>query len=930
MGTEVYVGRSSELSMFARLLDDVTAGRGGAVLVEGEAGIGKSALITAGLRTARTRGCTVAWGAGDQLNGRFPLRVMLDVLGIESRSTDPRRARIAAVLRGEAGDLAWVGDPTEALTEALLDLVERLCADAPLVLVVDDLHWVDDASLLMVRRLVRLVEQLPLLVVTATRAVPDRAELDLLRKDLTTHGQQITLAPLPEPEVTRLVTVLLDADPGPELLGQAATASGNPLLIREIVDALRHTGGHLDPHRPLPTSLAAAVSRRLSFLSPTASEALRVATLLGTRFAVTDLCAVLGRSPVDLIAPLEDAMVAGVVVSGGDDRLEFRHPLVREALYESMPGAVRAGLHRQAARALAEAGGSVRAVAEQLLAGRSVADEWTTGWLEQYAPSLVNQALEVAVDLLRLGLEHVGLDSPRGESLATALARSLFRIAKIAKGDDVETYARQVLDRTADPDRAAEMRDILANTLSRNGPQGLEFTDAGLRDERISDRWRARLLSTRAMLLLNQRGQLDDAEAAAREALRLGRLVGDRYAAGSALLWLGGISAHRGNFVQLLDWLDSGLAEIGDEPECLHIRLLLLYNRVHTLDRFDRLVEAEVALRAVRELAERTGGGTLRRLGQVSGGFYYTIGRWDDALAEIGAVTDPIRTLDLAMHLFGHGALIAAHRDERAAAEAQLDHLDPLPLDSPMVRNNMSPVLAARALLAERDGRLDEAVATLAVMVQPEYSVMDDRFLLLPDLVRLALAVGDRNLAETAAQTCATDAATVPAPGPEIAAGRCRGLLAADPEPLLVAAAHYRDAGRQSLLGQAWEDAAAALAQQGRTAEARTALDNAMRVYTELEATWDVRRAEARLRSYGIRRGVRGPRRRPQQGWAALSPTELTVARLVAQGRSNPDIAAELLLSRRTVQSHVSHILSKLGARSRVEIARQALEHSAV
>jgi DNA-binding CsgD family transcriptional regulator len=100
-----------------------------------------------------------------------------------------------------------------------------------------------------------------------------------------------------------------------------------------------------------------------------------------------------------------------------------------------------------------------------------------------------------------------------------------------------------------------------------------------------------------------------------------------------------------------------------------------------------------------------------------------------------------------------------------------------------------------------------------------------------------------------------------------------------------------------------------------------------LEIYTGLGAHWDVRRAETRLRRLGIRRGQRGSRQRPSTGWAALTPTELTVARLVASGLSNPDIAARLFLSRRTVQSHVSHILRKLGAHTRVDITREVLRH---
>jgi DNA-binding NarL/FixJ family response regulator len=117
------------------------------------------------------------------------------------------------------------------------------------------------------------------------------------------------------------------------------------------------------------------------------------------------------------------------------------------------------------------------------------------------------------------------------------------------------------------------------------------------------------------------------------------------------------------------------------------------------------------------------------------------------------------------------------------------------------------------------------------------------------------------------------------------------------------------------------------LARGGDTNAARAALTEAIRAYLGLGAAWDVRRADARLREYGIRRGPRIVRRRPTNGWEALTPTEARVAALVAQGRSNPDIAAEMLLSRRTVQTHVSNILAKLGYNSRIDIAREAARH---
>jgi DNA-binding CsgD family transcriptional regulator len=200
----------------------------------------------------------------------------------------------------------------------------------------------------------------------------------------------------------------------------------------------------------------------------------------------------------------------------------------------------------------------------------------------------------------------------------------------------------------------------------------------------------------------------------------------------------------------------------------------------------------------------------------------------------------------------------------------------------------------------------------------------------MPTIVRLALAVGDDQTARLAAQACAAEAAAETRPARAAAASlRCQGLLTSDPDPLREAVAHYRMAGPPVELPAALEDLAAVLAKHGRDDEVRVTLKEAVSLYEGFGAHWDILRAGPRLRRYGIRR-VSGPHRRhPASGWEALTPTEIRVAYLVADGRSNPDIAGELFLSRNTVQTHVSHILAKLGARSRAEIMREALLHPA-
>ena len=197
----------------------------------------------------------------------------------------------------------------------------------------------------------------------------------------------------------------------------------------------------------------------------------------------------------------------------------------------------------------------------------------------------------------------------------------------------------------------------------------------------------------------------------------------------------------------------------------------------------------------------------------------------------------------------------------------------------------------------------------------------------LPDLVRLALAAGDRQMAQVAAQACQAEAAAETQPARAAAASlRCRGLLRSDPGPLRNAVAHYRSAGPAVELPAALEDLAVVLAERGRRDEARVTLHEAVGLYDGLQAAWDIRRADSRLRPYGIRRGVRSRRGpRATSGWEALTPTEVRIAAMVAEGAATPDIARGMFLSRRTVQTHISHILTKLGARGRVDIVREAL-----
>ena len=223
----------------------------------------------------------------------------------------------------------------------------------------------------------------------------------------------VTLGPLPETDVAALVTAMVGAPPGDGLRQLTAQAAGNPLYVRELVDALvRERALEIRPiaevaaaREQLPASLAAVLNDRLSVVSAETAQMLRTAALLGGRFTVTDLAVVLRRPASDLAAGLQEAVAAGILAGSGAE-LAFRHQLIRQALYESMPAALRTALHAEAARELAATGADALSVAQQLSAARRPGEGWARVWLIQAAPALTTRAPQLAAELLRRELER--------------------------------------------------------------------------------------------------------------------------------------------------------------------------------------------------------------------------------------------------------------------------------------------------------------------------------------------------------------------------------------------------------------------------------------------------------------------------------------------------------------------------------------------
>ena len=951
--SDLVTGRDQELALLAGLVQDVIAGYGACVLVDGEAGVGKSALLAAAVAGADVAGCQVLRSNGDPLRKLLPLRILFDCLGVHRLPHDPHRAALADLLRGEWSGGADVlsGDRVAEAVERVAVLIERLCVTSPVILVLDDLQWADDPTLSVCEQLARMVHQLPLLVLMACRPVPRRASLRRLQRDLAggvagDRGYLRHIGPLDPDAVVAMADGMLHARSGPRLRTLLGQAAGNPLYVREMVDSLRreqviHVADGVveadeQAERVIPESLAAAIDGRLDYLSQTAQDVLRMATLLGAVFSASDLAVVLDRRPTELLPAIEEAIAAEVLVES-DMLLAFRHGLIHLACYEQIPKPMRVPLHRQAARALAASGAELAKVAAQVVPSAELMDVWLLTWLDDNIEALTVQAPQMAVDLLERAVHGTTAGSSRHDRLVAGLVRAMLRLGR---NEDATRIADHLLSTVADPERAAEMSWMVGLASLRRGmlDEGLRAADRALGTLRHDSPWRPRLRVAAAALDAAS-GRLDRAETTLREVTeQLDGMALDpadrRFVAGYCLHVWSLVEAYRGDSERVVDLIGRGLAALGTDPGHDDLRLAMRFNRLLSLQHLDRLSDSEMLAGVMRDI-EQSGSVLGSVMHAMVAELYVRSGRWSEAVTEIESA-DISPDNEMAMLLCGGiSAYIATHRGDWPAAHRYLDTVHGLAIDNVAARNNAGYLLMARAMAAEHAGQHRAALEVLAPTLAGEDAVgLRLRHLWLPEIVRLGQSAGDEDVVRRAVDAAERELAVEASPAKKWSLDRCHAMADGDPGPLCAAADYYLSVRQPMEAARSLEDAAVLFAAGGTTdtadtTAARTAFGQAIDIYGELGAEWDIHRIDARLRQFGVRRGRRGPRQRPTAGWQSLTPTELKVAELVARGWSNPDIANDLYLSRRTVKTHVSHILLKINARSRSEIASEVARHEA-
>ncbi|WP_186762729.1 ATP-binding protein [Lentzea tibetensis] len=914
------VGRDRELAELRAGLVAAAGGSGRLVLVGGDAGIGKTRLAVAATAMAAEYGVPVARGQAVDDPGMPPLwpwrRLARDVAALHRVLTDtrfdPADAEGSATAR-----FAMLADATDALVAA--------AASTGLLVVLEDMHWADRTSLRLLAHVASELDTARILVVATYRdadgAFAD-ALPDLVRAPAT---RTVRLAGLTREDVAgwvRRTTSVADPD---ELATRLTDGTGgNPLYVRMLLDRITDSGevtGHPELHR--------LMLARLDGLSLRARDVLDAASVLGERIEPALLAAVTGEEPAALL----DEAVAARALQVDGDVLAFTHALVRDAAYQELAPSARADLHRRCALALAATGGAPGRIAThwRRADGPDAAGECTRWATVAARAATAELAYDEALRFAALALaaaEHapvrdravLTLDLARAEFLTGEVdasldhCRAVARLAEDAEAPELIADAALVITGLGDPVLLTAVGQLCTTALRHLPPDATAP--------------RARLLARRAMAV-TAAGAFDLARELSADALDLAERSGDpdaeldgihaRHLALCAPQFLAERVALANRAVALADTARQPHASLWG-----HVWLVDAAFQAGDLAAVDRELALIEQFAAARQHA--VAWWHLHRLRATKAAL---VGKLDAArehnetaraLAErIGAPAAKGM-----YHAFRHGLAQISGTIDAASAEESLAVLS-LVGDVALARVYVPFV---HALL----GDLDQARATFeeframpdAVEVGPMWAP------LLSQIGEVACMLDDAATADLVYRRLSTLDPDFSADGSGVvfcraASPHLLGDLAMTCGRTAVAIDHYRTAvemnariGARPFLALSRLGLAQALVTEGDLPAARTLATQAAAEFRALDLPVRLAAADRLLRRIGTEERTSDP----------LSPRESEVVELIAQALTNRQIASRLVLSERTVETHVRSVLAKLGLRTRTEIAAWSLRSS--
>ncbi|HYY77683.1 MAG TPA: LuxR C-terminal-related transcriptional regulator [Actinomycetes bacterium] len=611
-------------------------------------------------------------------------------------------------------------------------------------------------------------------------------------------------------------------------------------------------------------------------------------------------------------------MRAGVLQDAGD-RLAFAHALVRQVVYEELPADLRKQLHRETAAALTADGVPPERVAVHVALGADRGDRSAVRWLREAAAKAARRAPGTAAELLQRAREIVSPTDPDRDELLADLAMAWATTGRLR---EAEVLANQVLQRRPGPSLAGRLRAGMVYALCWQGRPGQALAESRTAEPDLSPDHRV-LLEAEGLVAQVLTGEVAAAAPRIGEVLHAAERSGHTLARCHALCAATRERMLSGHLLEAVSLGTQAVRLAEADPALAPAQPWFFLGLALTIA--DRTDESEAVVRRGREVAEDLGlVWSVPLYASYLANVCWLTGRWDNALAEDEA--GRAITEEFGMHLTvllasaSRLARIWLHRGRIDRAEAALVEAEAW-LSSQGRQGGDALVLSARGLLLEAQGRPRPAAELFARAWRQnlQAGVLSELRLLAPDLVRLCLATGRHEVAASLLPDVERIAAQLRVPSAQGAALRCRGLLARDPDVLVAAADAYRRSPRVVELAQTCEDAAVQLAAAGRRRAADELLQEASRIFGSVQASRDL----TRLRAVARRFGLTGPPRsaRPATGWESLTDSERRVAELVAEGATNREVAATLVISTHTVDSHLRHVFAKLGISSRVQLA---------
>jgi len=935
--SEVIVGREADLAALRDALKRTRSAEPSAVLVGGEAGVGKSRLVeefsrsVAGVAQVLTGHCLELGEEGlPYAPFAGALRELVQRAGpavLEGREHE--FARLLPEL-GPAG----AGDARRGqLFELVAALFARISAERPLVLVIEDLHWADRSTRDLIGFLLRAA-RLPRLLLVATyrtdelhRGHPLRpflAELDRVR-----GVERLELDRLDRDGTAEMLTQLLGAEPEPRTVETIVERTqGNPFFIEQFAASGPDCSD-------IPDSLRDLLLARVDALSDAAQRVLRMAAVGGTRFGHDLLTRVAGRDDRpggtvegELESALRVAVAAQLILVNPDGGYEFRHALVREAVHDDLLPGEHARLHARYAEAieadphLVPMGRAPTEIAHHwhaahenpkaLVAAKLAADVARRRYAYAEQVRLLERVLELweqvgdAAELL--GTSH--LDLLEETALAAIDAGENMRALKLTRAALADLNAAEA------PLRAARLLVRRAKLLHNSGS-----SDGAAESREAYELLRTVPNSSERVLLLadvaHALADVDDRESApvAQEALAAAAELGDVASEVSATITFsracaGQIAAEEG-----LPTIEAATerARVARDLPSLARALVNLSDTLFELARYGESAEAaaEGVPYADRVGVSRTTGVFLLANNAEA---LLALGRWDEADARLAdaARQDPPGTLALPwLRLRARLRLARGHEGAEPLVERALGFLGKAFLHP----ENRLSLLDLRIVAALRAGDAGAAVAAARLALAEPRIAYRARYGW-PLLASAAAAAGnDAELRERVAQVAATMPQHYPAD--RAYASQVAATLGEGPELWRAAVDAWRADGQRYPLAVALLGLATAEAGAGNRAAAAEAIEETVAVAAALGARPLAAEADTLARRVGVRAAT-------PSGAEVLTSREREVLRLVAEGQSNGRIAQSLYISPKTASVHVSRIIAKLDVQNRVEAAAVA------